>query len=31
MSKKPIEILLVEIELPSKTLPHCVTPDNNTH
>jgi hypothetical protein len=31
MSKQPIELLLVEIELTSKTLLHYVTPNNNIH
>ena len=28
MSRQPIELLLVEIELMSKTLMHCVTPNS---
>ena len=31
MPEQPIEISLVKIELLSKTLLHCVTPNSNTN
>ena len=31
MSEQLIEILLVGIDLPNKTLLHCVTPNSNMH
>ena len=31
MSKQPIELLLVNIELLSETLLHCVTSNSNMH
>jgi hypothetical protein len=31
MSEQPIELSLVKIELLSKMLLHCVTPNSNMH